>query len=545
MQKLALAAAMVLATTGAALTQDAGRSIIVLDGSGSMWGQIDGRPKLEIAREALGQVLKDIPAETQLGLMAYGHRTKGECTDIELMVPPAQGTGAAIAEAAAKMQFLGKTPLSDAVRMAAGELRSTEEKATVILITDGIETCNADPCALGTELEASGVDFTAHVVGFGLTADEGKQVACLAENTGGQYIEAKDAGALKQALTTVVQAEPAPQPEPEPEKQPALAANFTPKLFLVAGGPEVAHEEGQAWELYKINADGSQGEWVQTEYGQAKVMVEPGTYRLLVRLGDAYGQTDVTLAADAVSAPEIVLNAGQVILHPKGSAEGPVESSAAMYLENSSGVSTTYYGTVKTYLAAGPNSVTATMGAAVLTETIDVVAGKTLEKDIIIGTGHVTITPFYAEGVDMGEAQPFVEILPAKAAIDGSRETLAYTYGKGEFDLPAGDYIARVTLDAASAEMPFSLKVAERLDMPGILNAGLLAASGTITDAWEVFEAKKAIDGSRKSMGYGYGPSLQLTLPAGDYVVVGKAADVPTEAPFSIKPGERTEVTLP
>jgi Ca-activated chloride channel family protein len=87
------------------------------------------------------------------------------------------------------MKFLGKTPLTEAVRRAAAELKSTEEKATVILITDGIETCEADPCALGAELEASGVDFTAHVVGFGLTAEEeGKAVACLAENTGGKYI---------------------------------------------------------------------------------------------------------------------------------------------------------------------------------------------------------------------------------------------------------------------------------------------------------------------------------------------------------------------
>ena len=89
----------------------------------------------------LAEVLSGLPAETEIGLMAYGHRTKGDCADIELIVPPAAGTGPAIIEAANAMKFLGKTPLSDAVRMAAEELRSTEEKATVILITDGIETC--------------------------------------------------------------------------------------------------------------------------------------------------------------------------------------------------------------------------------------------------------------------------------------------------------------------------------------------------------------------------------------------------------------------
>jgi Ca-activated chloride channel family protein len=66
-----------------------------------------------------------------------------------------------------------------------------------VLITDGLENCNADPCALGKELEQAGVDFTAHIVGFGLTAEEGRQVACLAENTGGKYIQASDAGQLQ------------------------------------------------------------------------------------------------------------------------------------------------------------------------------------------------------------------------------------------------------------------------------------------------------------------------------------------------------------
>ena len=134
----------------------ADRAIIVLDASGSMWGQIDGRPKVDIARETLRTVLQSVPADMELGLMAYGHREKGSCVDIELVVPPAAGSAPAITAAADTMKFLGKTPLTAAVRQAAEALRYTEEKSTVILITDGIETCEADPCALGKELEVGG-----------------------------------------------------------------------------------------------------------------------------------------------------------------------------------------------------------------------------------------------------------------------------------------------------------------------------------------------------------------------------------------------------
>lgn len=207
------------------------RAIIVFDGSGSMWGQIDGKPKLEIARQALRDMLETVPDTMELGLMAYGHREKGNCSDIETLVAPAANTKAAIVQAVQNMRFLGKTPLSAAVQQAAAELRHTEDKATVILITDGEETCNADPCALGTELKQSGVDFTAHVVGLGLTKQQGEQVSCLAHNTGGQYFAADDAARLSHALNAAMQATRAATPEPEPE--PAL-----PPVTLDA--PEVA-----------------------------------------------------------------------------------------------------------------------------------------------------------------------------------------------------------------------------------------------------------------------------------------------------------------
>ncbi|NEX46572.1 VWA domain-containing protein [Pseudotabrizicola algicola] len=192
------------------------RTIIVMDGSGSMWGQIEGRAKLEIAQETVAQVLGNLPVDQEIGLMAYGHRERGNCADIELMVSPAPGTGAEIAAQVNKMRFQGKTPLTEAVRQAAEVLRSGEEAATVVLVTDGLETCEADPCALGRELEQSGLNFTAHVIGFGLTEEEGAQVACLADETGGLYLQAANAGALADALTRTVVAAPAPAPEPPP-----------------------------------------------------------------------------------------------------------------------------------------------------------------------------------------------------------------------------------------------------------------------------------------------------------------------------------------
>ncbi|MDQ2632424.1 MAG: VWA domain-containing protein, partial [Pseudomonadota bacterium] len=336
----------------AALGLAADRAIIVLDASGSMWGQIEGRPKVEIARETLRTVLQSVPADMELGLMAYGHREKGSCADIELVVPPAAGTATAIASAADTMKFLGKTPLTQAVRQAAESLRYTEEKSTVILITDGIETCEADPCALGTELEAAGVNFTAHVVGFGLTAEEGREVACLAENTGGKYLQASGAAALKDALAATVAAPPEPEPEPAPAPEPVVAEpapapepapqpapepakpefNFTPSLVMAAGGAPLG-DEGQAWEISRAKADGSAGDYLTTEYGLYRGSLEPGDYVVRARLGEARVEQKLNVEAGQVYAPTFVLDAGTLVVRPRPSEGADVDNAATVIVD--------------------------------------------------------------------------------------------------------------------------------------------------------------------------------------------------------------------
>ena len=175
--------------------------MLVMDSSGSMWGQIDGTSKRDIARKAVREMIDRNPALNAAGLMAYGHRRTGDCTDIELVRMP--GADVPLPDAVDRLSPVGKTPLSAAVRQAADAMNIAEQRATVILVTDGVETCDLDPCATGAELEASGVDFTAHVVGFGLSEQEGRQVACLAELTGGRYFAATNASELAAALETV------------------------------------------------------------------------------------------------------------------------------------------------------------------------------------------------------------------------------------------------------------------------------------------------------------------------------------------------------
>jgi Ca-activated chloride channel family protein len=526
-----------------------GRSIIVLDASGSMWGQIDGRAKLEIAREALGAVLSEMPPEAELGLMAYGHREKGSCSDIELVVPPAAGTAQAITDAANAMKFLGKTPLTEAVRQAAAELKSTEAKATVILITDGIETCEADPCALGAELEASGVDFTAHVVGFGLTEEEGAKVSCLAENTGGKYIQAKDAGSLVDALkTTVVVAEPEPTPAPEPEPA-ALAENVDPILQLVAGGEEPEEKIlGDAYfGFYAIAADGTvASDTAATIYGAGKGALPPGKYQMRTTLHEATATQEVEIGPDtAVSQPVAVLDAGILALTLRPAPGADPDPEAFWEMRGPNDVSDSGYEKATRVFPSGEYGLNVRLGAAEVSQSVVIEAGKTTELDLVVGVGVAGVEATYAEGVKVEGGDHFVEIFEAKKDIDGNRKSVGYTYGAGaSFDLPAGDYVAVVSLGGARAETPFTIKVGERTDVTVPLNAGVAAFTSPGDEFIEVLAAKPDINGNRASFGYGYGPNWQTALPAGDYVVTLSRDDKKSETPLTVKAGERSELTL-
>ena len=204
--------------------------MVVFDGSNSMWGQIEGVAKIEIAKGMMETLLGEWTEDRQVGLMAYGHRRRGDCGDIETLVEPGQAARDAILEQVKAISPRGKTPLTDAVEQAATALSYTDRPATVVLISDGLESCDRDPCALARALEQGGVSFTAHVVGFGLGADQDDaQLSCIADETGGTYIQAGNAEELKAAMSSVSEAVAEATPEPEPEPQPVVEPEPEPE----------------------------------------------------------------------------------------------------------------------------------------------------------------------------------------------------------------------------------------------------------------------------------------------------------------------------
>ncbi|MEN0041386.1 MAG: VWA domain-containing protein [Pseudomonadota bacterium] len=199
------------AGTAAHAASEEPQVMVIMDSSGSMKRRIGPRSKMEVAKLAVADFVKDVDPQTPIGLMVYGARRAKDCTDIQVAIPPNAGQGDKIASYVDGLRPRGETPIAQSLKDAAEYMGHRSRTATVVLVTDGEEACNADPCQAAAELEESGVEFTAHVVGFGLNEEQSLAVRCLADNTGGQFIAADDAASLAAALVkTVATPEPAP-----------------------------------------------------------------------------------------------------------------------------------------------------------------------------------------------------------------------------------------------------------------------------------------------------------------------------------------------
>ena len=178
-------------------------AMFILDASGSMLEAAGAETKIAAAKSVLAQVVPAVAPEVKIGLAAYGHRRENDCADVEILVLPGTEDRAAVLARIAAMQPKGMTPISAAVTQVADQLKGRAAETTVVLVSDGQETCGGDPCATVRALKAAGVKFVMHVVGFAVTAADQAQLECIAQAGGGKYFAAADAAGLLAALQEV------------------------------------------------------------------------------------------------------------------------------------------------------------------------------------------------------------------------------------------------------------------------------------------------------------------------------------------------------
>lgn len=535
-----------------------------------MWGQIEGKTKISIAKETLSSIVNGWSGG-QVGLMVYGHRSKGACDDIELVLPVGSLNAQAMKNSIEAITPKGKTPMTDSVKRAAAILKYNEGPATVVLISDGEETCNLDPCEAATELEKLGVNFTIHVVGFDLNnagRQARQQLQCLAQNTGGKFVEASSATQLLSALKevidepsslpipTVVPASTAtPQPTTAPTPKPttvAIKENFRARAVLMEGGKPL--ESGVSWSLKTPSLSGD-GEQIAQSYDDTFVkQVPPGNYTLVVRSGEVTIKKDITIASELTDIV-VTLNAGYLTskafvsgqneeltdgLSWKVSAPGDEEQIANSYKENP-----------RWLVPAGEYDLSVRWGKAAAKTAVSVIPGENTDTSITLSAGVLSLKTFAVEGGEQISNGLSYTVYEGKSTLSGQRNVIDSSYNATpEFRLPAQKYLVTVKWGQAKTE-PIEVEIPsnERVERSLIVNAGVIDVSFTTTKpyehrTWEIFNAVKKLDGTRDSITSSYKEEDSFILPAGTYKVKLKLGDRVIEQEALVKAGERKEVVL-
>ena len=179
---------------------------LILDASGSMWAKLGKSTRIEVAKEALNKIIDDLSERKGIavGLRVYGHRTN-DCKDTKLEIPIGPLDAKKMKKFISGIKPKGKTPIAYSLEEAAGDFKTDfKGSRVVILVTDGLESCNGDPCAAAKALAEKGIVSKIHVVGFGMDKKSVSQLECIVKPSGGLLLEANSAAELAKAFDTIV-----------------------------------------------------------------------------------------------------------------------------------------------------------------------------------------------------------------------------------------------------------------------------------------------------------------------------------------------------
>ena len=187
------------------------RILFVFDDSFSMFGDWQSGKKIEIAKKLMGEFLdslnKNNLPDVEIALRCYGHQFSlwpgpVNCEDSKLEVP-----FGVISSNVPKMKKVinaltptGTTPIAYSLGRSAFDF--PDEKGVrnvIILITDGIEECNGDPCAVSLELQKKGIIIKPFVIGIGLDVNFADAFKCI-----GKFYDASSEAGFRNILNIVV-----------------------------------------------------------------------------------------------------------------------------------------------------------------------------------------------------------------------------------------------------------------------------------------------------------------------------------------------------
>lgn len=530
-----LIAVLVLSLAGTpALAQDGPAAVVVLDGSGSMAGWLDGAKasKIDMARAALQQELGKLPASTPVGLVAFGHRRKGNCTDVEIIVTPQpDGLGRTLQSLAA-VQPVGKGPLVSAVRQAAAGLGRGPNRS-VILLHDDLDNCAQDACVAAGEIAKSNPGVAVHVITLGGKPATKSGMACLATTTGGKQFEANDEAGLNASLAEAVrlaaldQKVPQPRPAARPDTGPALQEpGIELSASLVPGGPRI--EGAISWRVVR---DGQPGAPLFEERSPDLVRpTAPGRYLVEAQMGLAKASQTIDVADGKATVAQLSLDAGVIsIARNAAGSEGQLMTLTRAG-EGASGATPVFVGRVPgtpLVVPAGTYDIRFDDGLAHRQQRVTVRAGAETAIGQAVPSGRLELNASSAQDGPPLDAVTYSIEQDDPDAPQGRREIARSAAAQPDFTLPAGTYYItararqveareRLAISAGATVKQTMVLALSRLNLSAKVNASLSPNPPPLK--FRVI----SLDGSNREVARATASDPAVTVPAGRYRIEGK-----------------------
>ncbi len=532
--------------------------MLILDASGSMWGRVDEKPKIVVARKVINTMLKDIGPKVNMGVIAYGHRSKGNCRDIQTIIPVGPVNVSAYMSVINKISPKGKTPISDAVLKGAEELRFREEKATIVLVSDGLETCGANLCELSKTLATQGIDFKVHVVGFDLKDEDTRSLQCLAKETGGKYLAADNAAELSSAIGQVVAEvkQPEPKPAPPPIKTAVLQpSSLNVKVYYSANKQLVDRALVSVYESQQGSEE--KGKKIRSFSASRPLKIPPGNYYIETKVGKIIIGKPVAVLANKNTEAELILNAGLLSVEVAATPGGKPLDRAYIYVyepqQATSGQSKAIaYGNQrkKFTLPAGKYFVTGQLGKAKVGQEVEITAGELIKANIVLNAGVVKITAVAEQGGKPLD-KAYVYVYEPTASASGQRATVTSGNQRTKFTIPAGRYFVTAQLGKTKVGQEIDVKAGEFTETTIVLSAAALKITATAAEGGKplnqahiyIYENQQQLDGKRKLITSG-NQRTKFTIPAGKYFVVAALGKTKIGKEIEVSAGRLTEDTI-
>ena len=181
--------------------------VLIMDASGSMARTIKGQSRMEIAKSAASEFIGNLKNDINFGMIVYGHKGSTaekavSCSGIDVFTPLGTGNRGEANQVISNLKPVGWTPIADSLSKARSVLVShagSESNNTVLLVSDGKETCDGSPDSVAASL-AQKDNITVNVIGFDVVGETENQLKSVAENGNGQYYSARTTNELSAAL---------------------------------------------------------------------------------------------------------------------------------------------------------------------------------------------------------------------------------------------------------------------------------------------------------------------------------------------------------